>query len=192
MTTKKILLIILIGVMAAASLVIFEFPSLLIRPVVHADIVEHYAETYKVNPFLIMAIIKEESNFSADALSHRGATGLMQIMPATALELAEKLGYHNFELKHLQNPKTNIHLGTYYIAQLLYEFHDNKILALAAYNAGSATVQNWYRQNQMVGVETADIPYDETRAYVRNVLDTYRWLSWVYDLKHILRKKKNR
>ena len=180
---KKTVLIALASVLAIfIALVYFEFPLNLIRPVFHTDVIEHCAREFDLDPLLITSIIKVESNFFRRARSNRGAIGLMQILPSTALELAPELGYKDYLKIDLENPDTNIHFGSMYLKKLLTEFNGNVILAIASYNAGRTKVRGWYLQNPLVGVDYDDIPYKETRNYVKNVMRTYNSLSKIHRL----------
>jgi soluble lytic murein transglycosylase-like protein len=113
------------------------------------------ARTHGVDPALVKAVIYVESRFNSDAVSRRGARGLMQLMPATARELGVKNSF---------NEKQNIHGGTKYLRQLLKRFRGNISLSVAGYNAGPNAVKSHG------GIP----PYRETRAYVREVLTAYR------------------
>ena len=121
----------------------------------------------------IYALARQESAFRHDARSHRGAIGLLQLLPATARQTAREAGMPYNNLATLLDPKANIQLGTAHLSTLLKEFDDNRILATAAYNAGAHRVRQW------LGKETADLdsdiwvetmPYHETRQYVRRVM----------------------
>ena len=94
------------------------------------------------------------------------------------------------EIQNLEDPEINIRLGTYYLGKLLKEFNGNMILTLAAYNAGITKVKNWQKQNPLVEIEINDIPYEETKAYVRSVMGTYKWLKWAQELKNLIRNQK--
>ncbi len=111
-------------------------------------------EKYNVDPKLVMALIQQESGFNQNAISKAGAQGLMQLMPATAKSLGVMNAF---------NPEENINGGVKYLKNLLEQFHGNKILALAAYNAGPNAVK---KHN---GIP----PYKETQNYVRNILKNY-------------------
>ena len=109
---------------------------------------------HNIDPKLVMAVIQQESNFNQNAISKAGAQGLMQLMPATAKSLGVTNAF---------NPEQNINGGVKYLKTLLDRFHGNKILALAAYNAGPNAVD---KHN---GIP----PYKETQNYVRNILRNY-------------------
>lgn len=189
MKTYKVLLLLLLAVIVAASFLYLEFPLAVLRPVFFNDKINLYSEKYGVDPLLVAAIIKTESNFSKTAKSPDGAIGLMQLMPSTAKELSQELGYKIFTSTDLVNPELNIELGIYYISKLSKEFHDNQILTLAAYNAGLGKVQQWYMLNPMLEIDVNDIPYAETREYIKSVQTNYKWLKWIRNLRSLIRRK---
>jgi len=136
------------------------------------DTVTKYAAVYHVDSNLTAAVIKSESKFKHTALSHRGAVGLMQLMPDTAEWIAEQIGDKGYSVEKLHEPDRNIRYGTWYIAELEREFKNNDVLALAAYNAGRGNVKDWMKMNNWsYSFHDIDaIPYKETREYVRQVL----------------------
>ncbi len=118
-------------------------------------VIRRYSSQHRLHPALVRAVIKAESNFDPLAISRAGAIGLMQLMPQTALRL---------EVRDMYDPDDNVGGGTKYLRQLLDRFHGNLPLALAAYNAGENAVERYQ----------ALPPYNETRQYVRKVLQYYR------------------
>lgn len=141
-------------------------------PFPYRDTVERYASRYKVDCYLVAAVIKVESKFQHDVRSHRGAVGLMQLMPDTAEWIAQRLGERDYTDTELHDPDRNLRYGIWYLADLEEEFKGNDVLALAAYNAGRGNVREWMEdygwQDDFTDVQ--DIPYGETRAYVKQVL----------------------
>lgn len=129
-----------------------------------------------VDPYLVAAIIREESQYDWQAVSRVGAIGLMQVMPGTANNVAQRLGLPAVGREDLFDQETNIRIGVRYVEQLLEQFSGNIAYAIASYNAGPVTVGNWitlYRgRSQDEFVEL--IPYQETRQYVKRVLRSYR------------------
>ncbi len=133
-----------------------------------------------VDPYLVAAVVREESRFDPAAVSPAGAYGLMQLMPGTAKSVARSAGVAPPDLRALTDSRTNVQLGTTVLAELLRQF-GRPDLALAAYNAGPGAVRRWQSQYDWSDPAAFDesIPYDETRGYVKTVLRSaaiYRWL----------------
>lgn len=129
----------------------------------------------RLDPYLAAAIIREESQYDARAVSRVGAIGLMQLMPSTAQAVAQRNG-GTVTRDDLFDQETNIRYGVRYLEQLLGQFNGNLVHAVAAYNAGPPIVTSWI---QKFGDKEPDefvesIPYQETRQYVRRVLRSYR------------------
>jgi soluble lytic murein transglycosylase-like protein len=124
----------------------------------YADLINTVATEHGVDPGLVKAIIRTESNFDQHAVSRKGAQGLMQLMPGTAKDL---------QVGDPFNPRENINGGSRYLRHLLDLFNNNLDLALAAYNAGPERV------NQHRGIP----PYLETRNYVQKVMQKYHSLK---------------
>jgi soluble lytic murein transglycosylase len=129
-----------------------------------------------VDPYLIAAIIREESQYDVKAVSRVGAIGLMQVMPATANTVAQRVGLPAVGREDLFDQETNIRIGVRYVEQLLEQFSGNVVYTIASYNAGPLAVGNWIAQYQ--GQDQDEfvelIPYQETRQYVKRVLRSYR------------------
>jgi soluble lytic murein transglycosylase len=134
-------------------------------PLRHDDIIRQQAAEKNVDASLIAAVIYSESRFH-DQTSHAGARGLMQITPGTANEIEAKSGGTTFQLDDLSDPQVNISYGTFYLHELLDRYDDNKVAALAAYNAGPGNADAWGGTAMSID----DIPTDETRGYVDEVL----------------------
>jgi soluble lytic murein transglycosylase len=142
-----------------------------------------YAGRYQQDPYFIAAIIKEESQFRTDALSHAGARGLMQVMPATGERVARQAGFPGFDQEKLFDSDTAINIGTRYIRQLMKRFKNDPLLVAAAYNAGPEAVQGWILKNGNIGERdlfVEMIPYSETRGYVKKVLRNYAEYKRIY------------
>ena len=144
-------------------------------PTAYLPTIRGYANG-RVDPFLVAAIIREESLYDARAVSRVGALGLMQLMLPTAQAVAKRSGGTEPVREELFDQDTNIRYGTRYLAQLVEQFSGNLIRAIAAYNAGPVAVQNWVTLH---GDKDPDefvelIPYQETRHYVKRVLRSYR------------------
>lgn len=123
-------------------------------PITYHQIITRKSDKYRIEPSLISAVIKVESNWDSQAISSKGAKGLMQLMPSTAKDM---------KVKNPFDPEENIEGGTRYLRYLLDKFNGDIILALAAYNAGPNRVEIF-----------RDIPpIKETRQYVKKVLSLY-------------------
>ena len=129
-----------------------------------------------VDPYLIAAIIREESQYDVKAVSRVGAIGLMQVMPATANTVAQRVGLPTLGREDLFDQETNIRIGVRYVEQLLEQFSGNLVYTIASYNAGPLAVGNWIAQYRGQGQDefVELIPYQETRQYVKRVLRSYR------------------
>jgi soluble lytic murein transglycosylase-like protein len=136
-------------------------------PMKYEEPIRKNAEKNGVDPYLIMALILQESYFNAGAKSAVGATGLMQLMPATGREIAQKL----HSSAHLENPEVNIKLGSYYFRHLVDLFDGQTQLAVASYNAGQGNVMKWRRAAPSKPMDEflESIPFPETRNYVKRV-----------------------
>ena len=166
-----------VGILLAAFTAFFVLQQEAIQrtymyPYYYRDVVEKYGSQYHVDPYLVAAVIKTESQFQPNVHSSHGAVGLMQLMPETAYWVSQQLEDKSYSLDNLHKPQNNIRYGTWYLASLLEEFHGNEILALAAYNAGRGNVVEWMEAYGW-DYEFADvqsIPFTETREYVRSVI----------------------
>jgi soluble lytic murein transglycosylase len=165
-------------VLACVGAVEFVWPKLhhavreLTLPLAHADIIRQQAASKHLEATLIAAVIYAESKF-LPRTSPAGATGLMQIEPATARFIAKRTGGTQFTTSDLATPQINIAYGSYYLRYLLDHYGGDLVPALAAYNGGQTNVDGWLADARARGTPlTVDvIPFPETRAYVRRVLD---------------------
>lgn len=135
---------------------------------------ERHSKRNGIEPTWSMAVARQESAFNPSAKSWVGATGLMQLMPATAKDVAKKLGIKKHQNKKLVEPYYNIKLGTGYLGQMTKRFNGNPVFATAAYNAGPHRVDYWNKrlENDPVDMDIwiEIIPVSETRDYVKRVL----------------------
>ncbi len=131
-----------------------------------------YSQKNQVDPFLIAAIIKNESGFSHKAVSKVGAIGLMQIMPQTGRWIAEQMGLKDYKDEELYQARTNIRMGCWYIGELDHEFNRNLALVMIAYNAGRGQTKEWMSQYGWDANfnDLKAIPFPDTREYVTRVL----------------------
>lgn len=148
----------------------------LIYPIHYYNYVQKYAN--KENPIIILSIIKEESHFNPNVISPVGAIGLMQLMPATADEIAKAYGLSN----NLYNPENNIHLGSLYYAKMRRSLNDKDMSAIMAYNGGWAAVTRWKNRLNYTDMDdfVEKIPYPETQTYLKKVLRSYWNYSNIY------------
>ena len=140
-----------------------------IYPLKYSTHINNYSKELDLDPYLISAIIYEESRFKKDSRSGAGALGLMQIMPETARWISNQ-SKMELEDGSLLVPKENIALGTWYFNWLLDKY-DNETRALAAYNGGENNIDAWLKRNGEISDEEfiKNIPFKETRAYVERV-----------------------
>lgn len=185
MKNKKLLIISIIIFIIVVFLGIFKDKiQKMIYPKTYQEIVSTYANKYEVEENFIFAVIKAESNFEEEAVSHKEAIGLMQIMEETAIDVANKYGIEinrqnaKEEIRKVEN---NIQIGTRYLKVLL-DRYGNKEIAVAAYNAGIGTVDNWIEKGmiQKDGSDIEKIPYKETNNYVRKILRNYKIYEELY------------
>ncbi len=148
-------------------------------PIAHQKTIEKHSQHSPVLPQWVMAIIKQESAWTKDAVSHADAHGLMQLIPATAKRLSQQLGLKYTDTKQLHQAEHNIKLGIHYQKNLFKRF-DHPMLAAAAYNAGERKSDDWsvgFPSSPDMWLET--IPYRETRDYVAKILSNVTIYDWL-------------
>jgi peptidoglycan lytic transglycosylase len=143
-------------------------------PLAFREDVEEAAKKYDMDPMILLSVMREESRFDADARSVVGARGLMQIMPRTAYRLDKSLGLGIRKEAQITDARNNITLGACYLKTLFSEFKSFAHV-LAAYNAGENMVRQWEAAGHYKSVDVfiEDIPYPETRNYVKKVITSY-------------------
>jgi soluble lytic murein transglycosylase len=148
------------------------------------DSIATYSKKYGQDPYFIAAIIREESQFQAAALSPAGARGVMQVMPQTGEWIARNVGVPGFDRSRLFEPDMAINVGTWYISHLMKRFKGDPLFVAAAYNAGPEAVTSWLGRNGSAGMErdvfVESIPFSETRGYVKKVLRNYAEYKRIY------------
>ena len=163
-------------------LLIFAFFILyfVLFPIKYEQEIVNFSNKYNIKPELTCSVICAESSFNKYATSSKGAVGLMQLIPSTAKWIYCNIYENEFSVELLQDEKINIELGCYYLNYLQNKF-DSIIYVLCAYNAGETTVRNWIMEFNQNGqtLNENNIPYQETKKYVRNVLNYLK----VYSLK---------
>jgi soluble lytic murein transglycosylase len=140
-------------------------------PMPFKDNVLRRSKEIGLDPAYVYGLIRQESRFIMDARSGVGASGLMQVMPATARWTAKKIGLDGFSIDQLNNRDTNIAIGTAYLKLALDDFAGSMPLAAAAYNAGPNRPRAWRNGPLMEAAAWAEnVPFAETRDYVKKVL----------------------
>jgi soluble lytic murein transglycosylase len=140
-------------------------------PMPFKDNVVQRSKEIGLDPAYVYGLIRQESRFIMDARSSVGASGLMQVMPATARWTAKKIGMDGFQVSQLNDQSTNIAIGTAYLKLALDDFAGSMPLAAAAYNAGPNRPRAWRNGPQLEAAAWAEnVPFAETRDYVKKVL----------------------
>ena len=153
-------------------------------PTPHRDLMVSATNALGLDMAWTYGLIRQESRFVMNARSSAGASGLMQLMPKTAKWVARKIGMDGFSPGDVNDPKTNIALGTSYLKMVLDDLDGSQALASAAYNAGPKRPKNW-RSTLTRPVEGAifaeTIPFTETRGYVKNVLSNATYYAAMFE-----------
>jgi peptidoglycan lytic transglycosylase len=152
----------------------------IIFPLDYWPLITKYSEQHKLDPYLIAALMAQESTFTAEIRSHANAYGLMQIIPDTGRRYARKMGIKPFNTAMLRQPETNVKIGTQYFRDLI-DRYGGAHFALASYNAGESRVDRWNDERPGLPQDEFidDIPFPETQTYVKRILGTaedYRYL----------------
>jgi len=139
--------------------------------------------TTEVDPFLVLAVVRQETFYRPTLTSSAGAKGIMQIMPATALWVAEmEKDVRTEHAENLENPRNSLLIGAHYLKRMIREADGNLVYALASYNAGPGNCRKW--RSKFGDKDLADfvesIPFRETRNYVKKVLGYYAAYHSVY------------
>ncbi|MSO52828.1 MAG: tetratricopeptide repeat protein [Acidobacteria bacterium] len=144
-----------------------------IFPLDYWPLLQKYAEQRGLDPYVVAALVAQESNFDPAVVSPANAWGLMQVLPNTGRSLARKLGVHPFSTKRLTEAEVNVRLGTQFFADSIRRF-GGVHFALAAYNAGDSRVASWQRERPGMPQDEFidDIPFPETQNYVKRILGT--------------------
>ncbi|WAH37953.1 lytic transglycosylase domain-containing protein [Alicyclobacillus dauci] len=162
-------------------------------PIHYQEEIQSSAEFAHVDPLLVASIIRVESKFHSQDVSHAGAVGLMQLMPDTAQWIADTIRHQNTgsgaavrrlpsDAKQLASPQYNILIGSWYVQSLIKQFNGNEVAAVAAYNGGPKRVMGWLQDGVWNGkLENIDqIPVGETRHFVDRVFYNYHLYQKIY------------
>ena len=142
-------------------------------PTPHPDILFPATDSLGLDKAWVYGLIRQESRFNSDASSSAGASGLMQVMPSTARDVAARIGLKNYMHNRITDLKTNLVLGTNYLNMIVERFDGSQLMATAAYNAGPGRIRAWREKvdTPLEGaVFTETIPFSETRGYVKSVM----------------------
>ena len=167
-----IIICVLLAVLAALAFIVGRHLKGLysrgMYPLAYQDELKAAADRYGLDRYFIAAVVCAESRFRADAVSGAGAQGLMQVMPATAEWIAGMRGTE-YEEGSLFDPETNLDYGCWLMRYLLDRYNGSERNALIAYNAGAGRLDGWLKDGADENGELIEIPYSETRAYVRKI-----------------------
>jgi tetratricopeptide (TPR) repeat protein len=141
-----------------------------------------YANQAGIDPYFALAIMREESHFDPQALSSSKAMGLMQLMPATAKFMARKQKIKLSEIAEIFNPELNTRLGTLYLGRLSDRFKSELIYTAGSYNAGPSNMLKWIKRwrGKSIDAFVEQIPFSETRKYVKRVYRSYKLYKQIY------------
>jgi soluble lytic murein transglycosylase len=140
-------------------------------PKAYWDDLKRYSTQNELDPYLVASLIRQESQFNPNAISHANAVGLMQLLPVTGKKVAKDVKLHHYNASQLYTPAVNLQLGTRYFKSMVDKFGSFEY-ALAAYNAGSDRVEDWLSQGKYRDPQefVESIPFTETREYVQAIL----------------------
>lgn len=184
----KLLIAVLLIYMAMINI-----PNLLklLYPLEYKEVIIKYGQLHKIDPPLLAALIKTESNFKPGAESSKGAKGLMQITPSTGEWIANITGMKDFNENMLFDPVTNIMLGSWYIEHLSDYYGGSFELVFAAYNGGRGNVDKWLKDKSLSsnGITLDTIPFSETENYIKKLRKNYSVYKRIYQWKTNVEQK---
>ncbi|SFJ14628.1 soluble lytic murein transglycosylase [Paenibacillus sp. UNC496MF] len=180
---RKRVFLILILALLALLFIRSEWMSRWLYPVHFREEIAASAEVYELDAHLVAAIIRVETNYKPEAVSKKGAIGIMQLMPDTANWIIQKGGFKDMTTEKVSaEPEAGIEIGSWYLNELNAQFKGNMVKVIAAYNAGPGTVNRWLSDGTWDGrAETVDeVPYGETRHYIQRVIYYYNKYKTLY------------
>jgi len=160
-----------------------------VYPLKYYPVIRETADKYGLDVSFVCGVIYTESRFKADALSPKGARGLMQLIETTANWGASEIGLLNYSYAQIFEPEINIELGCWYLSKLLNQYNNDEFLTLAAYNGGSGNVAKWLADEKLSpdGISLSAVPFKETRDFIARVnrnskIYSYllRFRDWIY------------
>lgn len=179
----KILLAVIAVVIAVVAVRSgYDTGKRVLYPLAYEDLIVKYADENKLDRYLVMAVVKVESNYIPDAHSGK-ASGLMQLTDETAKWVCQKMGI-KFRPEDLMDPEQNVKMGCFYLKYLIDRYEDLDV-ALAAYNGGMGNVAKWLSDKQYSSdgktLQVENIPFKETREYVQKVNRNWEQYRQMYD-----------
>ena len=155
----------------------------------YRELAQQAARDNQIDEAWVFGLMRQESRFINVARSNVGAAGLMQVMPATARWIAQRLGIKRFDTREMQDPARNIQFGAYYLKHVQTSLDGSPVLATAAYNAGPGRAQRWRSSQQMeAAVYIESIPFAETRDYVKKVMSNAMYYAQRFGQPSVLLK----
>jgi len=141
-------------------------------PQAYWSTIKSESDKNSLDPYMVAALIRQETEFNPGAISNKSAYGLMQLLPSVGKSMAKEEGIHHFATNDLLDPNTNIRLGTRYLRQTLEKFNSQPEYTFAAYNAGDSRVTDWQAIGNYKGMDefVESIPFTETREYVQAII----------------------
>jgi len=154
----------------------------LVYPLAYVQLVREQAEQRGLDPYLLLALVRQESWFDPQALSPADARGLGQVLPSTGAGIARALGRASFDAEDLYRPRENVAFGSWYLAEQIRNLGGRPLLALAAYNGGASNAQRWSGRNLRIDPDdfVDAIDFVETRGYVRSIYQMYQRYQQLY------------
>ena len=174
--------VVFFAIVLTGIVLLLDYVPKLLYPARYTDMIGRYSREYELDPYLVLAMMKVESDFRPGAVSPKNARGLMQISEKTGRWGAEKLHLDNYTNDSLFEPETNISIGCWYLSVLFEEFGETD-LVLAAYNGGSGNVAKWLGDSSLSsdGKSLDRIPFKETEQYLKKVKSNYKVYKKLYE-----------
>jgi len=175
-------MLIIIGILFLVLISTCNFIFKIIYPLHYKEIIKKYSDEYDLDIYLVAAVIRAESKFDTNAISPKGARGLMQISSITGEWASQELNIEGYSEDILYSPDVNVRIGCWYLDKLKKEFDNNLSNVLAAYNAGSGNVSKWLRNDKYSTNRTdlIEIPFTETKNYIERVKRNYKIYKYLY------------
>lgn len=175
-----VLVVVAVGLLVASGRIVLPWVSGKVYQIHYKSDIEAAAAKYDVDPYLVAAVAATESGYKPGATSHAGAVGLMQLMPSTADWIVRVAEWKGSKRPELTDAKDSLNLGACYLAYLIKRYSGNIRDALAAYNAGHGNVDKWLAAAGTGTLTLADIPFLETRNFVKRVEQKHALYKRIY------------